>query len=146
MTTLENKILNALREKSERMKEYDAHCQEEADKCMEKAKALEAEGKLGMWGSDGEIGHAKWHLSFQKHGYDFLTNWKNTISEVMYGKTYYEWHPAQAGRYRGTGHGAYVTSELTDHEQEIINKVFDGLVKHGYLKLSKSGKMATLKK
>lgn len=141
MTALEKKILEALKAEKERIAEFDAVCQEIADDYMRKA----AEQASDYWKKDFERS-AKFHLSHQKHGYDFLNVWKNAISKAMYGRIYYEWHPAQAGRYKGTGHGAYVTSELTDVEIEIVNKVFDGLVKHGYLKISKSGKMATFKK
>ena len=142
---MEEKILVALRKKMEQMNEYDVHCKEEADKCFAEAKELEANGNLGMWGSDGKIHEAKWHLSFQYHGYAFLTDWKNVISGVMFGRVYHEWHSAQAGLRKGEGHGAYITSELSDDECIVINKVFDGLVKHGYLRLSKSQKMATFK-
>ena len=145
MTALEAKILEALKSHAESMDSYDADRQKAADRCKEEAKALEANGQKGMWGSEGKLHEAKWELSFQKHGYDFLTGWKNIISVVMYGRIYEEWHSAHAGRYKGKGHGAYITSELTDAEAEIIDRVFNGLVKHGYLRLSKSGKMATFK-
>jgi hypothetical protein len=140
MTTLEQKILEALKAEKERIKKYDAVCQEIADDYMRKA----AEQTSDYWKKDYERS-AQFHLSQQKHGYEFHQTWKNAISGVMFGRIYYEWHPAQAGRYKGTGHGAYATSELTDEEQEIVDKVFNGLVKHGYLKISKSGKMATFK-
>lgn len=141
MTALEIKILNALKAHKEWMDDYDVHCKDEYDEYMKKAAAQTSD----YWKKDFERS-ARWALHFQKHGYDFLTGWKNVISNAMYGRVYHEWHSAQAGRYRGTGHGAYVTTELTDKEIENIDKVFAGLVKHGYLKLSKSGKMATLKK
>lgn len=138
MTALENKILEALKEQKEKLAKYDENRKAEYDEYMKKAEEQTSE----YWKKDFQH-KAEWALGFQKHGYAFVTVWKNVIADVMYGRTYYEWHPAQAGRYKGTGHGAYVTSELTDVEIEIINKVFDGLVKHGYLKISKSGKMAT---
>ena len=97
------------------------------------------------WKKDFER-QAEWALHFQNHGYEFITTWKNVISKVMYGKTYQEWHSAQAGRYKGIGHGAYITTDLTETEIIKVNKVFEGLVKHGYLKVSKSGKMATFTK
>lgn len=138
MTALENKILDALKAKNERMKEYDADRKAEYDAYMKKASIQESE----YWKKDFER-QAEWALHFQKHGYEFITTWKNVISNAMYGKTYQEWHSAQAGRYKGTGHGAYITTQLTAIEKEKVNKVFEGLVKHGYLKLSKSGEMAT---
>jgi len=138
MTALENKILAALEAEKTRLAKYDAHCKAEYDQYMKQAE----EQTSNYWKKDLQ-NKAEWALGFQKHGYNFLTDWKNVISNAMYGRIYYEWHSAQAGRYKGTGHGAYVTSELTDTEQEIVNKVFNGLVKHGHLKLSKSGKMAT---
>ena len=141
MTALENKIIEALKKHREWMDNYDAHCKAEYDECMKQAEEQTDE----YWKEDMK-NHAEWHLSFQKHGYDFLTGWKNVISNVMYGRVYHEWHSAQAGKYKGTGHGAYITSELTNAEAENIDKVFAGLVKYGYLKLSKSGKMATYRR
>lgn len=140
MTALESKILEALKAEKERIAEFDAVCKEIADDYMRKAEIQTSD----YWKKDFERS-AQFHLSHQKHGYDFLEAWKNAISKAMYSKVYSEWHPAQAGRYKGTGHGAYVTTELTDEEIVKIDKVFAGLVKHGYLKVSKSGKMATYK-
>ncbi len=140
MTALEKKILDALKAHMEWMASYDSNRKAEYDDYMQQAEAQE----INYWKKDLQH-RAEFQLSKQKHGYDFLTTWKNIISNAMYGRTYYEWHPAQAGKYKGTGHGAFATSELTDAEQEIIEKVFDGIVKRGYLKLSKSGKMATFK-
>lgn len=140
MTALENKILEALKAEKKRIAEYDAVCQGIADDYMRRA----SEQTSDYWKKDFE-NSAKFHLSGQKHGYDFLEAWKNAISKAMYGKIYSEWHPAQAGRYKGTGHGAYATTELTAKEAENVDKVFAGLVKRGYLKLSKSGKMAIYK-
>lgn len=106
----------------------------------------EAEIQTSEYWKKDFIHQAEWALHFQNHGYDFITTWKNIISNTMYNRRYHEWHSAQAGRYKGTGHGAYVTSELDQKEIEIINKVFAGLVRQGYLRLSKSGKQATFTK
>lgn len=141
MTALELKIIEYLRKHVDQLKKYDATCQEIANEYLAKA-AIQTEK---YWKEDFE-NTAKFHLGQQQHEYDFLNNWKNDISMAMYGRIYHEWHPAQAGRYKGTGHGAYITTELTTEEQEIVNKVFNGLVKHGYLRLSKSGKMAKMVK
>lgn len=137
MTALEMKILAGLREYDAWMAKYDAERKAEYDDYMKKASMQTS----SFWKEDLEHS-ARWALSFQKHGYEFLEAWKNTISEAMYGRTYHEWHPAQAGRYKGTGHGAYATTELTPEEIGKVDKVFGGLVRHGYLRLSKSGKKA----
>lgn len=136
--SLEQKILQALDDRNTWMEQYDVDRKAEYDSYMKKA----AIQKDDYWKKDYES-QADWALHFQKHGYDFLTSWKNVISNAMYGKTYEEWHSAQAGRYKGTGHGSYITTELTKEQIANIDKVFNGLVKQGYLKLSKSGKMAT---
>jgi len=137
MTALEIKILDALQVEKERLAKYDDYLKSLYDKYMEKAEQSDEE----YWKKDCKRS-AEFHLSGQKHGYNFLTDWKNVISSAMYGRIYFQWHSAQAGRYKGTGHGAYVTTELTEKEISNIDKVFNGLVRHGYLKLSKSGKMA----
>ena len=141
MTNLENKILAALKDYKNWIATYDANRKAEYDKLMAKA-AIQTDD---YWKKDLE-GSARWALHFQKHGYDFLEGWKNIIAKAMYGRIYHEWHSAQAGRYRGTGHGAYVTTELTSEEISNIDKIFNGLVKHGYLRISKSGKQATFTK
>ena len=137
MTALEIKILAELARVKKQNEEFDAYCKELYDKHMARA-AIQTDD---YWRKDCERS-AKFHLSGQKHGYEFLETWKNAIANAMYGRIYHKWHSAQAGRYKGTGHGAYATTELTDTEIDIINRVFVGLVNHGYLKLSKSGKMA----
>lgn len=137
MTALENKILEALKAHAEWMDVYDADRKADYDSKMKEAEMIESE-----YFKKDKIRSAEWDLSFQKHGYDFCTDWQNVIARVMYGRVYYEWHSAEAGRYKGTGHGAYITSELTDTEQDNVYKVFEGLVKHGYMRLSKSGKKA----
>lgn len=137
MTELESKILTALTEKTEKMNKFDALCKAEYDEKMRKAEAQTVE----YWKNDLKR-QAEWSLGFQHHGYDFLEAWKNEISKAMYGRTYHEWHSAQAGRYKGTGHGAYITTELDEHEREIINKVFKNLIDKGYFKVSKTGKQA----
>lgn len=139
MTALENKILEALKNKNENMKKYDEDRKAEHDSYMKEAEAQTEE----YWKKD-LISKANWALHFQKHEYDFIEAWKNVISKVMYGRIYHEWHPAQAGKYKGTGYGAYVTSELTDKEKDNIDRVFNGLVRRGYIRLSKSGKQAKL--
>ena len=141
MTALETKILEALKDRNQQMEEYDAKRQAEHDKYMKEAAIQTSE----FWKEDKERS-AEWVLQFQHHGYDFTTSWMNVISQVMYGRVYHEWHSAQAGKYKGTGHGAYITSELTKEEKEKINLVFNGLVKQGYLRLSKSGAKAKLVK
>ena len=137
MTELESRILKALADKNENMKAYDADRKAEYDEYMRKAN----EQTNDYWKKDFQHS-AEWALHFQKHGYDFLEAWKNEISKAMYGRTYHEWHSAQAGRYKGTGHGAYITTELDEHEREIINKVFKNLIDKGYFKVSKTGKQA----
>lgn len=141
MTDLEKKIIEAVNQKKSDMEKYDKDRKAEYDEYMKKAAIQSVE----FWKKDFEH-RAQWSLSFQKHGYDFLEAWKNTIAKAMYGRIYHEWHSAQAGRYPGTGHGAYVTTELNEKEIEIINKVFDGMVKKGYFRISKSGKQAKLVK
>ena len=141
MTELENKILAALKERKADLAKYDADRKAEYDEYMAEAAIQTSD----YWKKDLE-GSARWALHFQHHGYDFIEAWKNVISKAMYGRIYHEWHSAQAGRYKGTGHGAYITSELTVEEQGKVGKVFDGLVRQGYLKLSKSGKQATFTK
>ena len=135
---METKILKALTDKVAKMQQYDADRQAEYDDYMKKANAQTND----YWKKDLQ-NSAEWALHFQKHGYDFLESWKNEISKAMYGREYHQWHSAQAGRYKGTGHGAYVTTELTPQEIANVDAVFQGLIKHGYLKLSKSGKQAT---
>jgi hypothetical protein len=141
MTELENKILEALKSKKTDLAKYDADRKAEYDEYMAKAAIQTSD----YWKKDCERS-AEWALHFQHHGYDFIEAWKNVIAKAMYGRIYQEWHSAQAGRYRGTGHGAYTTSELTYEEQGKVGKVFDGLVRQGYLKVSKSGKQATFTK
>ena len=141
MTEMESKIFNALKEHKAWMASYDADRKAEYDEHMAEAAIQEDE----YWRKDCEHS-AEWALHFQKHGYDFIEAWMNVISKAMYGRTYHEWHSAQAGRYKGTGHGAYVTTELTGDEIQMVNKVFDNLVNKGYLKKSKSGKQATFTK
>lgn len=150
MTALENKILEALKTTKAKMEEYDKNRKAEYDEYMKKAEeqTIEYWKKdyiVDFWKKD-YIHKAEWALHFQMHGYNFLTEWKNVISNAMYGRTYHEWHSAQAGRYKGTGHGAYATTELNEQEIEMVDKVFDNLVKRGYMKLSKSGKKATFTK
>lgn len=137
---LGNKILEALKAHNEWMASYDADRKAEYDEYMAQAAIQTSE----YWKEDMQHS-AEWALSFQKHGYDFLEDWKNVISKAMYGRIYHEWHSAQAGR-RGTGHGAYITSELTEKEKTIVTKIFNSLVDHGYLKKSKSGAKAKLVK
>lgn len=140
MTATETKIIDSLKSHMNWMAKCDADRKADYDEYMKQAAAQSSE----YWKKDFQH-RAEWQLGFQKHGYDFLTDWKNIISKAMYGRTYQEWHSAQAGRYRGTGHGAYTTTELTEKEIGIVDKVFEGLVRNGYLKISKSGKMATFK-
>lgn len=137
MTKLENKILEELKNHMNHLDDFDKQMQAEADEYRKKAAIQKSE----YWKKDLE-GSAEWVLHFQHHGYDFLEAWKNIISKAVYGRIYHEWHSAQAGRYKGTGHAAYITTELTEEEKEKVGKIFDGLVRQGYLKISKSGKMA----
>lgn len=137
MTTLENKILTALASKGERMQAFDDERKAEYDRKIKQAEAQTSE----YWKNDLKI-KAEWSLGLQHHGYDFLEAWKNEISKAMYGRIYHEWHSAQAGRYKGTGHGAFVTTELNEQEIENVNKVFKNLVNKGYFKISKTGKQA----
>lgn len=141
MTELEIKILDALKEHKAWIAKHDADCKARYDKHMEEAAIQTSE----YWRKDCE-GSANWALHFQKHGYDFLEAWMNAIAKAMYGRIFHEWHSAQAGRYKGTGHGAYITSELTVEEQSKVRKVFKALTMQGYFKISKSGKQATFTK
>ena len=138
---MEEKILSALEQKMADMAKYDADRQAEYDSYMEQAKIQTSE----YWKKDLQHS-AEWALGFQKHGYEFIDGWKNVISKAMYNRLYSEWHSAQAGKYKGTGHPAYMSTELTPEEKDKVYKVYQGLVKQGYLKLSKSGKMATFVK
>lgn len=135
---METKILKALTDKVVKMQQHDADMQ-----AMYDAKMKKITPNMSDYQKDLAKNEAEWALSFQKHGYDFKESWKNEISKAMYGREYHQWHSAQAGRYKGTGHGAYVTTELTPQEIANVDAVFQGLIKHGYLKLSKSGKQAT---
>lgn len=137
MTNLEIRILTALKEHSERMDAFDKECEAEAQASREEAEIQTSE----YWKKDC-LRHAEWHLSFQHHGYDFIEAWKNTIAKVMYNRVYSEWHSAQAGRRKGQGHGAYITSELTADERSKVSKVFENMVKKGYFRISKSGAKA----
>ena len=141
MTALEIKILDALKEHKAWMAQYDVDRKVEYDQYMAQA-AIQIDE---YWRKDFE-NSANWALHFQKHGYDFLEAWKNVIAKAMYGRIYHEWHSAQAGRYKGTGHGAYITSELTLEEQAKVGKVFENMTAKGYFKISKSGKQATFTK
>ncbi len=141
MTALENKILEDLKKYSDWMAEYDEDRQKEYDDYMKQAEQQESE----FWKKEYEQS-AKWAIHFQKHGYAFLSDWKNVISKAMYERLYEIWHSAEAGKRKGTGHGAYITSELSEIEMDNIDKVFNALVNRGYLRLSKSGKMATYKR
>lgn len=140
MTIMENKILDALGEWSEHLAQYDAKKQVEYDEYVN-----EAERTSNSYEKRLIMIRAENCLIAQHHGYDFVTTWMNVISGVMYKKTYYEWHSAQAGKYGKKGHGSYATTELTEKEEDDLYKVFDGLVRHGLLKLSKSGKKAVFK-
>lgn len=135
---LEGRILRELQVHADDIKHHDDVCQELYNEHMSNAATMDNE-----YFKMDEERKAQWNLGCKKHGYDFLEGWKNSISKAMYGRVYSEWHSAQAGRYKGTGHGAYVTTELSEKEQDNINKVFEGLVKRNYIKLSRSGKMAT---
>lgn len=137
MTNLEIKILDALKNERQRLKDYDVMLQEMHDEHMKIAEIQTSD----YWKRDYED-RAKFDLSHQKHEYNFITEWKNVIASAMYGKIYYEWHSAQAGRYKGTGHGAYVTTELTDVEIEKVDKIFQNMINKKYFRISKSGKMA----
>lgn len=135
---MEAKILKALADKFAKMEQFDKDRQAEYDAKMKKITP-----NMTDYQKDLAKTEAEWSLGFQKHGYDFKEAWKNEISKAMYRRTYHEWHSAQAGRYKGTGHGAYITTELTPQEIANVDAVFQGLIKHGYLRLSKSGKQAT---
>ena len=141
MTALEIKIIEAVKARAAQMDEFDASCQKNADNYRTKAK----ETTDDYWRKDYEH-QAEWALSLQHHGYDFIDEWRNIIGHAMYGKKYREWHSAQAGRYKGTGHDSYVTSDCTAEERENIVKVWNGMVKRGYFKISKSGAKARLVK
>ena len=121
---MEEKILVALREKMDKMSAWDAHLKEEYDDYMRQAEEQEND----YWKKDLQR-QARRAISLQNHGYEFLAGWKNIISKVMFDRIY----------------RAYVTTELSDEEIVVIDKVFDGLVRLGFLRLSKSGKMATFK-
>lgn len=137
MTNLEVKILDALKNERQRLKDFDVMIQEMYDENMKMAEIQIDD----FWKRDYED-RAKFNLSHKKHEYNFITEWKNVIASAIYGRIYYEWHPAQAGRYKGTGHGAYVTSELTDVEIEKVDKIFQNMINKKYFRISKSGKMA----
>lgn len=146
MTELENKILTALKEKNTKMAKFDAERKAEADKIMKEAEEIRANGgeDAEFWYNDKKHS-AEWELGFQHHGYEFVEEWCNVIAQVMYGRVYHEWHSACPGKH-GTGHGAFSTTELTHDEHSNVYKVFKGLVKQGYLRLSKSGYKAKLVK
>lgn len=137
MTNLEIKILDALKSERQRLKDYDVMIQEMHDENMRKAAIQTSD----YWKKDFE-NRAKFNLNHKKHEYNFITEWKNVIASAVYGRIYYEWHPAQAGRYKGTGHGAFVTSELTDVEIEKVDKIFQNMINKKYFRISKTGKMA----
>lgn len=137
MTNLEIKILDALKSERQRLKDYDVMIQEMHDENMRKAAIQTSD----YWKKDFED-RAKFNLNHKKHEYNFITEWKNVIASAVYGRIYYEWHPAQAGRYKGTGHGAFVTSELTDVEIEKVDKIFQNMINKKYFRISKTGKMA----
>jgi len=137
MTNLEMKILDALKNERQRLKDFDVMIQEMHDENMRKAAIQTSD----YWKKDFED-RAKFNLNHKKYEYNFITEWKNVIASAVYGKIYYEWHPAQAGRYKGTGHGAYVTTELTDVEIEKVDKIFQNMINKKYFRISKSGKMA----
>ena len=137
MTNLEIKILDALKSERQRLKDYDVMIQEMHDENMRKAAIQTSD----YWKKDFED-RAKFNLKHKKHEYNFINEWKNVIASAVYGRIYYEWHPAQAGRYKGTGHGAFVTSELTDVEIEKVDKIFQNMINKKYFRISKTGKMA----
>lgn len=137
MTNLEVKILDALKNERQRLKDFDVMIQEMHDENMRKAAIQTSD----YWKKDFED-RAKFNLNHKKHEYNFITEWKNVIASAVYGRIYYEWHPAQAGRYKGTGHGAFVTSELTDVEIEKVDKIFQNMINKKYFRISKTGKMA----
>lgn len=141
MTKLELRILNELQNHVEQLRKFDKTCEDIANKYFRKAEIQ----TVKYWKEDYER-TARFHLGHKMHEYDFLTEWKNVIAKAMYNKTYQEWHSAEAGRYAGTGHGAYITTELTEQELKNIDIVFDNMVDLGYFKISKSGKMAKLNK
>ena len=78
------------------MAQYDAERKAEYDDYMKQAK-LQTED---WWKKDLEH-QAEWALSWQHHGYEFVEGWKNILSQIMYGKKFNEWHPAQPGKYKG---------------------------------------------
>lgn len=140
MTEMETKILDALKAAKAKMEEYDNNRRAEYERKME-----EAERQTDNYWKKDCIRSAEYSLSLQMHGYNFLASWKNIIARAMFGRSYHEWHPAQAGR-KGNGHGSYATTELTEKEEETIDTIFDNLVRLGYMRLSKSGKKATFTK
>ncbi len=132
---LENKIMESIKAKIVAMDKYDADRKAEYDDYMAQAAATDSE----FWKKD-HIHSAEWSLSFQHHGYEFIEEWCNVISKAIYdGREYHQWHSACAGRYKGTGHGSYVTTELNKEERETIGKIWHNMVAKGYFKVSKSG-------
>lgn len=138
---LEKRILEALTAKKVQLAEYDAYLKAEHDKYME-----EAANQTEECFKKDAIHMAKASLNKQLHGYEFIEEWKNAIAKAMYNRIYHQWHSAECGGRGFKGHGAYITSELNEDEKANVDEVFNRLVKRGYLKLSKSGKMATFTK
>lgn len=138
---LENKILEAIRNKCEQMEQYDAERQAVADKYYKQAEETTDE----YWKKD-YISNAEWELGFKHHGYDFKEEWKNAISKAMYNKVYHKWHCASCGTKYHRGHGGYASTELSNEEYSNINKIFSNMVEKGYFKISKSGYKAKFTK
>lgn len=141
MTTTEVKIIEALENKMRELEAYDNSMQELANKKLELAKIQTHD----YWKKEYED-RAAWALAHQRHGYAFVNEWLNVISYAMYDRLDNEWHSASCGTKWSSGKPAHVTSELNNHEQKIVCQVFKNLVSKKYIRLSKSGKMATYTK
>ena len=70
--------------------------------------------------------------------YSYIDTVKNAICEAMFSRCISE--------YAGSRYTSWHGGEATDEQKEKVEKVYNGLLKKGYLKLSKSELMVKLVK
>lgn len=81
--------------------------------------------------------------------YSIVDSIKQAISRAMFGKdmtsiTIYEFGN---GKGKGKHHtDSYRVQLITDEELAMVEKIYSGMVRNGYLRVSKSGEMAKLVK
>ena len=87
-------------------------------------------------------------LGFEEYGnYAFSDAIKNGISRVMFGKSVWGGTVYVFGNGCRRHHtSSYVPQLITDEQKAKVEKIYAGMVRNGYLRVSKSGEMAKLVK